>query len=115
MINMRPVVKFLLLAELFAVTTFGLGWWSVPLVAAVWGLVSRSKRKAMFAALAALGGWTTLFLLDVARGPVATMGSQLGGVMNLPAFGLYAFTLIFPALLAWCAATLVPSVRSSGA
>ncbi|MEO7368422.1 MAG: hypothetical protein ABIZ36_10715 [Gemmatimonadaceae bacterium] len=96
-------------------TTFGVGWWSVPLVAAAWGLVSRSERKAMFAALAALGGWTTLLMLDVARGPVATMGAQLGGVMNLPAVGLYAFTLIFPALLAWCAATLVPTLRSSGA
>ncbi len=111
--NLRPFVKYLLLAELFAVTTFGLGWWSVPLVAAAWGLVSRSTRKALFAAFAALGGWTTLLLLDVARGPVSTMGSQLGGVMHLPAFGLYAFTLIFPALLAWCSASLVPTVRSS--
>lgn len=112
---MKTFVKFLLLAEAFAVTTFGLGWWSVPLVAAAWGLVSRSNRKALFAALAALGGWTTLLLLDVVRGPVATMGLQLGGVMHLPAFGLYAFTLIFPALLAWCAASLVPTVRSTGA
>ena len=112
MINPRPFVKFVLLAELFAVATFGLGWWSVPLVAAVWALASRSERKAMFAGLAALGGWATLLLLDVARGPVATMGSQLGDVMNLPALGLYAFTLIFPALLAWCAASLVPTVRN---
>jgi len=112
---MRTVVKFLLLAEVFAVTTFGLGWWSVPLVAAAWGLLSRSNGKALFAALAAMGGWTTLLLLDVVRGPVATMGLQLGGVMHLPAFGLYAFTLIFPALLAWCAASLAPTVRSSGA
>ena len=111
--NMRPFVKYVLLAEAFAVTTFGLGWWSVPLVAAAWGLVSRSNRKALFAALAALGGWVTLLLLDVMRGPVTTMASQLGGVMHMPAFALYALTLIFPVLLAWCAASLVPTMRSS--
>lgn len=109
--SFRAFVKFVLLAEAFAVTTFGLGWWSVPLVAAAWGLASQSPRKAMFAAFAALGGWTSLLLLDIARGPVATMGTQLGGVMKLPAFALYALTLIFPALLAWCAATLMPAVR----
>ena len=111
----RTIVKFVLLAEAFAVTTFGLGWWSVPLVAAVWGLASRSPRKAVFAAFAALGGWGSLLLLDVARGPVATMGSQLGGVMRLPAFALYVLTLIFPMLLAWCAATLMPTIRKTSA
>jgi hypothetical protein len=109
----RTFVKFILLAEAFAVTTFGLGWWSVPLLAAAWGLMSRSPRRAMFAALAALGGWISLLMLDVARGPVGTMGSQLAGVMKLPAVALYALTLIFPFLLAWCAATLMPSVRKS--
>ena len=109
----RTVVKFVLLAEAFAVTTFGLGWWSVPLIAAAWGLASRSQGKAMFAGLAALGGWASLLLLDVARGPVGTMGTQLGGVMNLPAFALYALTLIFPMLLAWCAAMLMPTLRKS--
>ena len=109
--SMRAFVKFILLSELFAVMTFGLGWWSVPLVGAAWGLASSSPRKAMFAGLAAIGGWTSLLLLDVARGPVATMGAQLAGVMKLPAFALYALTLIFPALLAWCAATLMPALR----
>lgn len=111
----RTIVKYVLLAEAFAVTTFGLGWWTVPLVATAWGLASRSPRKAMFAALAALGGWISLLLLDVARGPVGTMGSQLAGVMKLPAVALYALTLIFPFLLAWCAATLTPTLRKSAA
>jgi hypothetical protein len=111
----RTLVKFALLAEAFAVTTFGLGWWSVPLLAAAWGLASRNPRKAGFAAFAALVGWATLLLLDVARGPVGTMGTQLAGVMKLPAFALYALTLIFPMLLAWCAATLMPTLRKPAA
>lgn len=109
--NMRPFVKFILLAEGFAVATFGLGWWVVPIVGAVWGLMSRDANKARFAALAAGAGWASLLLLDVARGPVGVMGSQLAGVMKLPAPALYLLTLLFPALLAWGAATLVPTVR----
>ena len=112
---MRNFVKFVLLAEAFAVATYGLGWWIVPLIAVVWGLVSRDQAKARFAAFAAAAGWGTLLLLDVTRGPVGVMGSQLGAVMNLPPFALYLLTLIFPALLAWCAATLTPTVRKGAA
>ena len=109
--NPRSVVKGVLLAEAFAVTTFGLGWWSVPLVAAIWALLSRSPNSAKVAALCAAGGWATLLLLDIAKGPVATMATQLGSVMSLPAAVLYLLTLTFPALLAWSAATLVPAIR----
>ena len=112
---MRKFVKFILLAEAFAVATYALGWWVVPLIAVIWALVSRDPAKARFAALAAAAGWATLLLLDVTRGQVGVMGSQLGGVMKLPAFALYLLTLIFPALLAWCAATLTPTVRKERA
>ncbi len=109
--NMRTVVKFILLAETFAVATFGLGWWVVPVIAAIWGLVSRDLAKARFAAFAATVGWASMLLLDVARGQVGVMGEELAGVMKLPAVALYFLTLIFPALLAWCAASLVPTAR----
>lgn len=112
---MRIFVKFILLAEAFAVATYGFGWWIVPLVGAGWGLLSRDVAKARFAALAAAVGWATLLLLDVSRGPVGVMGSQLAGVMKLPAIALYLLTLIFPALLAWCAATLTPTIRKPAA
>jgi hypothetical protein len=107
----RSVVKLVLLAEAFAVTTFGLGWWSVPLVAAIWAAVSRSPRRAEIAALCATGGWASLLLLDIVKGPVATMATQLGSVMSLPPAVLYLLTLLFPALLAWSAASLIPAFR----
>jgi len=109
--NARDVVKVVLLAEAFAVATFGLGWWSVPLIAAIWAAVSRSPNRAKVAALCATGGWATLLLLDIVKGPVATMATQLGSVMSLPPAVLYLLTLFFPALLAWSAATLVPAIR----
>lgn len=115
MINMRSVIKLVLLAEAFAVATFALGWWTVPIVAAAWAAYSTDENRARSAALCAMGGWATLLALDFARGPVGTMGAQLGGVMNLPPVVLYVLTLVFPALLAWSAATLVPRLRKRAA
>lgn len=103
---MKPVVKYVLLAEAFAVTTYGAGWWSVPIVAALWGFFSSDAHRARNAAIAAAGGWGTLLLLDVARGPVGTMAKQLGEVMGVPWLALFVLTLLFPALLAWSAATM---------
>lgn len=111
MISMRSVIKYVLLAEAFAVATFGLGWWSVPIVAAAWAAWSTDNNRARAAALCAMGGWATLLALDFARGPVGTMGTQLGGVMSVPPVVLYILTFVFPALLAWSAATLVPRLR----
>lgn len=108
---MRNLVKYVLLAEGFAVTTFAFGWWSVPIVAALWGLLSTERDAARTAAVCAAAGWATLLLLDVARGPVGTMGAQLGEVMRVPSVVLYLLTLIFPAALAWSAATIVPALR----
>jgi hypothetical protein len=104
---MSRIVRYVLLAEAFAVATFALGWWTVPVVAALWGLFARDPDRARNAAIAAAGGWATLLVLDAVRGPVNVMAEQLGGVMSLPPVLLYVFTLLFPALLAWAAATIV--------
>ena len=112
---MRGFVKYLLLAEAFAVATFAAGWWAVPIVAAIWGLVSTDARRARDAALCAAVGWAILLLLDAARGPVGVMAAQLGDIMGLPASVLYLLTLVFPALLAWSAAALMPMLRKGEA
>ena len=112
---LRTIVKAILLAEGFAVATFGLGWWTVPVVAAAFALASTMRRPALFAALSAAAGWGFLLLLDAAKGPVGSMGARLGGVMGVPALVLWSVTLLFPALLAWCAATLMPQLRSNAA
>jgi len=108
---MRNAIRIALLSEAFAVTTFGLGWWSVPIVAAAWGVLSREPRRAEIAALCATIGWATLLALDAVRGKVGVMAVQLGDVMQLHPAMLFVATLLFPALLAWSAATLVPNLR----
>ena len=103
---MKNLVRFVLLAELFAVATYAFGWWTVPIIAVLWAIVSRDSNRALVASLCAAGGWASLLLLDAARGSVGTMASRLGGVMGVPGFVLLILTLVFPALLAWCAASL---------
>ena len=113
---MRNLVRFLLLSEAFAVTTFGVGWWTVPVVAALWGFFAApSSRQSLFVAACAAFGWACLLMLNAARGPVSSVAAQLGQVMRVPPVGLYMLTLVFPALLALGAATLVISVRRSRA
>ena len=106
-------IKAILLAEAFATATFGFGWWTVPVIAAVYGLISTNPKRARTAALCALGGWATLLLLDAAKGPVAAMASRLGGVMGVPSTVLLILTLVFPAALAWSAAAFMRSLRGS--
>ncbi len=115
---MKPIIRYVLLAGAFAVATYGPGWWSVPLVAALWGFFSADVHRVRNAGLAAAAGWGSLLLLDVARGPVGAMAAQLGELMNVPVFTLYLLTLLFPALLAWSAAAVTrrpdPALRDSG-
>lgn len=106
-------VQYVLLAEAFAVATFALGWWTVPIVAAVWALVSADPRRVRNAGIAAAAGWATLLVLDAVKGPVGTMASQLGGIMRVPAPVLVILTLVFPALLAWSAGALFSRGRVS--
>jgi hypothetical protein len=56
-------------------------------------------------ALAAALGWLVLLVFDVLAG-IARLGSLLAGIMGLPAPALFAVTLLFPALLAWSAASV---------
>ena len=109
---MRVFVKFLLLSEAFAVMTFGAGWWAVPVVAALWGMFgSPVATRGRFAAACAAFGWGSLLMLHATRGSVSAVASQVGEVMGVPPAALYGLTILFPALLAWSAATLSPVLR----
>jgi hypothetical protein len=106
------VVKFLLLSVLFAVTTFGLGWWSVALDAAAWGLfAARSSRPVQWATVCAAAGWSELLAISAARDPLGDVAVRLGGVLRVPGFTLVLITISFAALLAWSGATLGATVK----
>ena len=110
---LRAVVKFLLLSEAFAVATYASGWWAIPLVALVCGLVmNREGRPIYYSTICAAAGWLSLLLLDAARGPLGEVASRFGGVLGFPPAALILTTLIFPALLAWSASALGAVIRA---
>lgn len=111
---LRAIVKFMLITEAFAVATFSLGWWIVPVLAFVLGMtLDRTRGPVRYATLCAAAGWLSLLLLDAARGPLLELASRFGGVMRVPSFALILLTLVFPALLAWSAASIGLAIKSS--
>jgi hypothetical protein len=110
---LRTLVKFVLLAEAFAVGTFAVGWWSVPILAAAWALAAAPDAKPVRSAtICATAGWCSLLLLDATRGPIGRVGTQLAGVMLVPFVALIVITLLYPALLALSASTVAAAFRS---
>ncbi len=107
---MKAGTAWIGLALLFAVASALVGWWTVPIVAALWGLVP-TGRPWLSAALAAASSWAALLLLTALEGPVGELAVVLGGVMGLPAAGLLLLTLILPAILAGSAAELSAFLR----
>ena len=98
----RALIRVLLLAAAFALATAAFGWWTVPLIAVVWGALARALRGAsLIAAIAAAAAWGALLLWGAVHGPVRALAVELAGVMHVPAVALVAATLAFPAVLAW--------------
>ena len=111
MIVMRTVFLWLLLVAAFGLATALLGWWTVPVLGALWGLAATGGRLWLGAALAAAAAWAVLLTLTALAGPVGELAVKLGGVMGVPGVFLVLLTLLFPALLAGSAAELAASAR----
>jgi hypothetical protein len=110
----RAIVKFVLITEAFAVATFALGWWIVPVFAFILGMIlDRNRGPVRYATFCAAAGWLSLLLLDAARGPLLDLAARFGGVMRVPSVALIALTLLFPALLAWSAASIGLAMKNS--
>ena len=104
----RTGFAFLLLVLAFAGASW-LGWWSVPLVAALWGLLRPGfPRPILAAGLAALAGWAVWLGIDfiVAPDALTRSGAHAAAILRIPSALFILVTLLFPALLAWSAATL---------
>jgi hypothetical protein len=104
---MMLLVRLALLAAAFAVATFVLGWWAVPLVAAIYAVISSAQRgSAVLSGIAAMIAWGVLLAITAAQGPVGTLAAELGGVLKLKPLAVYAVTIAFPGLLAVSAAVV---------
>jgi hypothetical protein len=110
---LRSTVKFLLLTEAFAVTTYAFGWWAVPLLAFAWAAFVHTRRPVLFATICAASAWAAMLLNDAARGPVSTVGDRFGGILGIPSIALIAITILFAALLGWSASCVGATIRKS--
>jgi hypothetical protein len=98
-----------------ALGTWLLGWTAPALWGAIAGLLWPRWRPAAVAALSAAAGWDLLLIAPMTRGaPIATLATKLAASMQVPTIVLVAATLIFPAVLAACAAYLTSLLRRRG-
>ncbi|GLC26253.1 hypothetical protein [Roseisolibacter agri] len=110
------LVPFLLWAALTALTTRLLGWWSVPLVAALMVVASALVEPrlaarvrgsaALGAGLAAALAWAALIAWDAMGPGFGAVRGILARLFALPWPAVLVVTLALPAALAWCAAAV---------
>jgi hypothetical protein len=109
---MKRTVSWAVLLVAFVLGTTFVAWWTVPVVAGVWGVVTAYDQKPWrSAAIAAAAAWALLLALSGARGPLLELARVLGGIFGLPGFAVVLLALVFPALLAWSASGLVSALR----
>jgi hypothetical protein len=110
---MKRAVSSAILLMAFVLGTAFLAWWTVPIVAGVWGLMATYTLKPWRSAAAAAAlAWALLLAVSGTRGPLLELAGLLGGIFGLPGFAVVLLTLAFPALLAWSAAGLVSALRA---
>ena len=108
---MRFILRVVLLAISFGIGTWILGWWSVPLFAAVAGVLARDvQHQAIAAGIAAAVAWGALLAWSAMVGSVWSFSRVVGGTVGVSGPLLIALTLLFPAALAWSAAAVAQFV-----
>lgn len=108
------LARLVLLATAFAVATFAFGWWAVPLVAAGYAAITTAQRaSALVSGLAAMLGWGALLAITASHGPVGTLATALGGILQVRPAAVYAATIAFPGLLAVSAAVVARALASA--
>ncbi len=109
---MRSVLRLGLLALAIALATVFLGWWSVPTIGVLWGVVARrGTHPGFMAAGAATLAWTALLFLVAVQGPMWDLADKVGGILAIPGWLFIFITVAFPAVLAGTAAVVGGEVR----
>lgn len=91
--------------------TWFLGWWSVPIVGALWGLYRR--RDAAVTLLAGAAGclsWGALLGWQSTQGPVSRLVELLGTLLQVGPVAVVVLAVVYPGLLAASAAALARAV-----
>ena len=93
-----------------AAGTMMVGWYAVPVLAAVYALVMRSDRAMRHAALAAAIAWIGLLARAMQFEAFGRLLSQLGQIFPMPGPVVAALTVLLAVILAVTAARVVTGV-----
>lgn len=103
------MIELGLLSLAFAGATWVGGWWTVPLVAAVWALLRQGVPWR--AGVAAAVAWGGLLGLTIPWPALLRLAQGLGGIIVLPAWAALFLPPLFALLLAWSAARVASALR----
>lgn len=109
---MKPL-RFLLLIVMIGAGTMFLGWWSVPVIAAVYALLRRDVTAPREAMLAALVAWLLLLARMSQFTGFNTLLDRLGKIFPMPGMGVFTLALVLAMALAWSAARVVTGVTAT--
>jgi hypothetical protein len=110
---MRTLRVLGVLTLLLIVSTWLLGWWGVPIVAALAAIRDRNRRGVIaVVTLAAVLAWVLLLTARSVRGTsVVPLGADIARSLGVPAPVPLLLTVLLAALLAATAAWLVALLR----
>lgn len=108
---MNRTVMFFGVTAAMATLTWTVGWWMVPVVAAIWAFVRRGDAAVpLLAGFAAMFAWGVLLWVSSRGAPAGSVMQSVGAAMQVGPGPLVVLTLAFPALLASSAAALVRAI-----
>jgi hypothetical protein len=114
--TMARLLALLLASAAFGLATILFGWWAVPTMALLLVLI-RPTTPPMDLGVAAGLAWAVLLAWRSTTGPLSVVVDRLGLILGQPGWLLELATILFPAGLAWSAATLtgmLPLWRRTG-
>ncbi len=101
---------------LFVAAEFLLGWWALPVIGLILGLVgARRKAIGITAAGAAVVAWVILFAWSATHGDLSLFLQQLAASMKVKPGPFFLVLTALPALLAGPAARLGAGLRPESA
>jgi hypothetical protein len=107
---------FVVAVVLFVAAEFVIGWWALPLVALVLGLIgARRNGVVLMVGGAALLSWGLLFTWTSTQGNLGNFMVALAAAMKQKPNALLGLIAVIPALLATPAARLGAALRSESA
>lgn len=109
----RGLLRIVLLALAFGLGTYAFGWWAVPTIGLVWGVMSgAAARGAVRAGIAAALAWIVLLVAaGLVHAAVFPFGGRLAAAMQVPVWALWAVEVAFPFFVAWSSALLGSAFR----